>query len=103
MERFKPNPMGINRLHFKLSNSGVRIIQETQPDEIYNLGAMSHVAVSFELPEYTADVDAICTLRLLEAVRILGLENAFLPSQYIRALWLGTRNATKSNYTFLPR
>jgi GDPmannose 4,6-dehydratase len=52
----------------------IRIIQETQPDEIYNLGAMSHVAVSFESPEYTADVDAIGTLRLLEAVRILGLE-----------------------------
>lgn len=52
----------------------VRIIQETQPDEIYNLGAMSHVAVSFESPEYTADVDAIGTLRILEAIRILGLE-----------------------------
>ncbi len=52
----------------------IRIVQETQPDEIYNLGAMSHVAVSFESPEYTADVDAIGTLRLLEAIRILGLE-----------------------------
>lgn len=52
----------------------VRIIRETQPDEIYNLGAMSHVAVSFESPEYTADVDAIGTLRILEAIRILGLE-----------------------------
>ena len=52
----------------------VRIIQETQPDEIYNLGAQSHVAVSFESPEYTADVDGIGTLRLLEAIRILGLE-----------------------------
>lgn len=52
----------------------IRIIQETQPDEIYNLGAMSHVAVSFESPEYTADVDALGTLRLLEAIRILGLE-----------------------------
>jgi len=51
----------------------IRIIQETQPDEIYNLGAMSHVAVSFESPEYTADVDAIGTLRILEAIRILGL------------------------------
>jgi GDPmannose 4,6-dehydratase len=51
----------------------VRIIQETQPDEIYNLGAQSHVAVSFESPEYTADVDAIGTLRILEAIRILGL------------------------------
>ena len=52
----------------------IRIIQETQPDEIYNLGAQSHVAVSFESPEYTADIDAIGTLRLLEAIRILGLE-----------------------------
>ncbi len=52
----------------------IRIIQETQPDEIYNLGAMSHVAVSFESPEYTADVDGIGTLRILEAIRILDLE-----------------------------
>ena len=52
----------------------VRIISETQPDEIYNLGAQSHVAVSFEAPEYTADVDAIGTLRLIEAIRFLGLE-----------------------------
>jgi GDPmannose 4,6-dehydratase len=52
----------------------IRIVQETQPDEIYNLGAQSHVSVSFESPEYTADVDAIGTLRLLEAIRILGLE-----------------------------
>jgi len=51
-----------------------RIISEVQPDEVYNLGAQSHVAVSFESPEYTADVDAIGTLRLLEAIRFLGLE-----------------------------
>ncbi|SDI88298.1 GDP-mannose 4,6-dehydratase [Aliiruegeria lutimaris] len=51
-----------------------RIISEVKPDEIYNLGAQSHVAVSFEAPEYTADVDAIGTLRLLEAIRFLGLE-----------------------------
>ena len=51
-----------------------RILQEVQPDEVYNLGAQSHVAVSFEAPEYTADVDAIGTLRLLEAIRFLGLE-----------------------------
>jgi GDPmannose 4,6-dehydratase len=65
------------RLHYgDLSDTSnlIRIVQETQPDEIYNLGAMSHVAVSFESPEYTADVDAIGTLRLLEAIRILGLE-----------------------------
>ena len=56
------------------SSSLIRIIQEVQPDEIYNLAAQSHVAVSFEEPEYTADSDAIGTLRLLEAIRILGLE-----------------------------
>ena len=52
----------------------VRIIQQTKPDEIYNLAAQSHVAASFESPEYTADVDAIGPLRMLEAIRILGLE-----------------------------
>ena len=52
-----------------------RIIQECQPDEIYNLGAMSHVAVSFDTPEYVGNVDGLGTLRILEAVRILGLEN----------------------------
>lgn len=63
-------------LHYgDLSDSSnlTRIIQEVQPDEIYNLGAMSHVQVSFEMPEYTADVDGIGTLRILEAVRLLGL------------------------------
>lgn len=52
----------------------IRIMQEVQPDEVYHLGAQSHVAVSFESPEYTADVDAMGTLRLLEAIRICGLE-----------------------------
>lgn len=56
------------------SSNVIRIIQEVQPDEIYNLGAMSHVQVSFDTPEYTAQVDGIGTLRILEAVRILGLE-----------------------------
>jgi len=67
-------------VHFKLhygdltdSTNLIRIVQETQPDEIYNLAAMSHVQVSFEMPEYTANADGIGTLRLLEAVRILGL------------------------------
>ena len=71
----------VKNAHFKLhygdlsdTSNLVRIVQETQPDEIYNLGAQSHVAVSFESPEYTADVDALGTLRLLEAIRILGLE-----------------------------
>lgn len=69
-----------NNVNFKLhygdltdSTNLIRIIQETQPDEIYNLAAMSHVKVSFEMPEYTANADGIGTLRLLEAVRILGL------------------------------
>lgn len=56
------------------SSSLIRIIQLVQPDEIYNLAAQSHVKVSFDVPEYTADSDAVGTLRLLEAVRILGLE-----------------------------
>lgn len=65
------------KLHYgDLSDTSnlVRIIQETQPDEIYNLGAQSHVAVSFESPEYTADIDAMGPLRILEAIRILGME-----------------------------
>ncbi|MBG6187908.1 GDP-mannose 4,6-dehydratase [Flavobacterium sp. CAN_S2] len=70
-----------NHVDFKLhygdltdSTNIIRIIQEVQPDEIYNLGAMSHVKVSFDSPEYVANVDGIGTLRILEAVRILGLE-----------------------------
>ena len=66
------------KLHYgDLSDTSnlVRIIQETQPNEIYNLGAQSHVAVSFECSEYTADVDAIGPLRILEAIRILGMES----------------------------
>jgi GDPmannose 4,6-dehydratase len=65
------------RLHYgDLTDSTnlIRIIQEVQPDEIYNLAAQSHVAVSFETPEYTANADAVGTLRLLESIRILGLE-----------------------------
>ncbi|NKX39217.1 GDP-mannose 4,6-dehydratase [Rhodobacteraceae bacterium R_SAG5] len=71
----------VDNAHFKLhygdltdSSNLTRIIQDVQPDEVYNLGAQSHVAVSFESPEYTADVDAMGTLRLLEAIRFLGLE-----------------------------
>lgn len=71
----------INRRNFVLhygdltdTSNLIRIVQQTQPDEIYNLGAQSHVAVSFESPEYTADTDAIGALRILEAIRILGLE-----------------------------
>ncbi len=71
----EPNPKLV--LHYgDLSDSTnlIRIIQQVQPDEIYNLGAMSHVKVSFDTPEYTANADGIGTLRLLEAIRILGLE-----------------------------
>ena len=67
------------KLHFgDLSDSTnlIHIVQQVQPDEIYNLGAMSHVAVSFETPEYTANVNALGTLRLLEAIRILGLQKS---------------------------
>jgi GDPmannose 4,6-dehydratase len=71
----------VSNAHFKLhygdltdSTNLIRIIQQVQPDEIYNLAAMSHVAVSFETPEYTANADGIGTLRILEAIRILGLE-----------------------------
>ncbi len=71
----------LNHVKFKMhygdltdSTNIIRIIQEVQPDEIYNLGAMSHVKVSFDSPEYVANVDGIGTLRLLEAIRILGLE-----------------------------
>ncbi|MEM8527129.1 MAG: GDP-mannose 4,6-dehydratase, partial [Bacteroidota bacterium] len=64
------------KLHFgDLTDSGnlIRLIQEIKPDEIYNLAAMSHVKVSFDMPEYTANADGIGTLRILEAVRMLGL------------------------------
>ena len=57
------------------STNITRLIQQIKPDEIYNLAAMSHVGVSFETPEYTANVDALGTLRILDAVRLLGLEN----------------------------
>ena len=71
------NPDPKLRLHYgDLTDSSnlTRILREVEPDEVYNLGAQSHVAVSFEAPEYTADVDALGTLRLLEAIRFLGLE-----------------------------
>ena len=66
------------------STNLIRIIQQTQPDEIYNLGAQSHVAVSFESPEYTANCDALGILRILEAIRILGLskKNKNISSKY---------------------
>jgi GDPmannose 4,6-dehydratase len=83
----------------------IRIIQETQPDEIYNLGAQSHVAVSFESPEYTADVDAIGTLRLLEAIRILGLEKKtrFYQASTSELYGLVQETPQKETTPFYPR
>lgn len=73
-----PHEQGVSfRLHYGDATDAtnlIRIVQETQPDEIYNLAAQSHVQVSFETPEYTANADGVGTLRLLEAIRILGLE-----------------------------
>jgi GDPmannose 4,6-dehydratase len=96
------------KLHYgDLSDTSnlIRIIQETQPDEIYNLGAMSHVAVSFESPEYTADVDAIGTLRLLEAIRILGLEKKtrFYQASTSELYGLVKETPQKETTPFYPR
>jgi len=87
------------------TSSLIRIVQETQPDEIYNLGAMSHVAVSFESPEYTADVDAIGTLRLLEAIRILGLERKtrFYQASTSELYGLVQETPQKETTPFYPR
>jgi GDPmannose 4,6-dehydratase len=96
------------KLHYgDLSDTSnlIRIIQETQPDEIYNLGAMSHVAVSFESPEYTVDVDAIGTLRLLEAIRILGLEKKtrFYQASTSELYGLVQESPQKETTPFYPR
>jgi GDPmannose 4,6-dehydratase len=83
----------------------VRLVQETQPDEIYNLGAQSHVAVSFESPEYTADVDGMGTLRLLEAIRILGLEKKtrFYQASTSELYGLVQETPQKETTPFYPR
>jgi GDPmannose 4,6-dehydratase len=96
------------KLHYgDLSDTSnlVRIVQETQPDEIYNLGAMSHVAVSFESPEYTADVDALGTLRILEAIRILGLEKKtrFYQASTSELFGLVQETPQKETTPFYPR
>jgi GDPmannose 4,6-dehydratase len=96
------------KLHYgDLSDSSnlTRIIQETQPDEIYNLGAQSHVAVSFESPEYTADVDAMGTLRILEAIRILGLERKtrFYQASTSELYGLVQETPQKETTPFYPR
>jgi len=70
----KGNPFFLHHGDMTDSSSLTHIIQKVQPDEIYNLAAQSHVAVSFEEPEYTADSDALGSLRILEAIRILGLK-----------------------------
>jgi len=102
----------INNSNFKLhygdltdTSNLIRIVQETQPDEIYNLGAQSHVAVSFESPENTADVDAIGTLRLLEAIRILGLERKcrFYQASTSELYGLVQETPQKETTPFYPR
>ena len=101
-----PNPKLI--LHYgDLADTSnlTRILQQVQPDEVYNLGAMSHVAVSFESPEYTADVDAVGTLRLLEAIRILGLEKKtrFYQASTSELYGLVQETPQKETTPFYPR
>ena len=95
-------------LHFgDLTDSSnlTRILREVEPDEVYNLGAQSHVAVSFESPEYTADVDAIGTLRMLEAIRFLGLENKtrFYQASTSELYGLVQETPQKETTPFYPR
>ena len=87
------------------SSNLVRLIQKIQPNEIYNLAAMSHVAVSFESPEYTADVDAIGPLRMLEAIRILGLEKKtrFYQASTSELYGLVQETPQKESTPFYPR
>ena len=87
------------------SSNLTRIISEVQPDEVYNLGAQSHVAVSFEAPEYTADVDAMGTLRLLEAIRFLGLEKKtkFYQASTSELYGLVQETPQKETTPFYPR
>lgn len=87
------------------STNLIRIIQQVQPDEIYNLAAMSHVAVSFETPEYTANVDGIGTLRILEAIRILGMEKKtrFYQASTSELYGLVQETPQKETTPFYPR
>jgi GDPmannose 4,6-dehydratase len=87
------------------SSNLTRILSETKPDEVYNLGAMSHVAVSFESPEYTADVDGIGTLRLLEAMRFLGMEKTsrFYQASTSELYGLVQETPQKETTPFYPR
>ena len=102
----------IKDAHFRLhygdltdSSNLTRIIQEVQPDEVYNLGAQSHVAVSFESPEYTCDVDATGTLRILEAIRLLGLEKKtrFYQASTSELYGLVQETPQKETTPFYPR
>ena len=102
----------VDRQRFKLhygdltdSTNLIRIIQQVQPDEIYNLAAMSHVAVSFETPEYTANADGVGTLRMLEAIRILGLEKKtrFYQASTSELYGLVQETPQKENTPFYPR
>jgi GDPmannose 4,6-dehydratase len=102
----------VKSAHFKLhygdltdSTNLIRIIQQVQPDEIYNLAAMSHVAVSFETPEYTANADGIGTLRILEAIRILGLEKKtrFYQASTSELYGLVQETPQKETTPFYPR
>jgi GDPmannose 4,6-dehydratase len=83
----------------------IRLIQEIQPDEIYNLGAQSHVQVSFELPEYTANVDALGTLRILEAMRLLGLKDKtrFYQASTSELFGLAQETPQRETTPFYPR
>jgi GDPmannose 4,6-dehydratase len=87
------------------SSNLTRILSETKPNEVYNLGAMSHVAVSFESPEYTADVDAIGTLRILEAIRFLGMEKStrFYQASTSELYGLVQETPQKETTPFYPR
>jgi GDPmannose 4,6-dehydratase len=87
------------------SSNLTRILQQVQPDEVYNLGAQSHVAVSFEAPEYTADVDAMGTLRLLEAIRLLGLDKKtrFYQASTSELYGLVQETPQKETTPFYPR
>lgn len=102
----------VNNKHFILhygdltdSTNLIRIIQQVQPDEIYNLAAMSHVAVSFESPEYTANADGLGTLRILEAIRILGLEKKtrFYQASTSELYGLVQESPQKETTPFYPR
>jgi GDPmannose 4,6-dehydratase len=105
------DPHAVNQnffLHYgDLSDTSnlARIVQEVRPDEVYNLGAMSHVAVSFESPEYTADVDGLGTLRLLEAIRFAGLEQAtrFYQASTSELYGLVQESPQRESTPFYPR